>query len=261
MHAQIHRFAVVALSAIALLTTPSLGEADLVGLYQFNDSNNLGLDTSGNGNHATNVGASFTTAGYQNGAASFDGNDYLRSLIDVNPSVLPQMTWGAWAKPSVATPIRTVLTGDNGGFDRGINIDDRGGGQWSAFTGNGVIGTGGAPSTSEWTFLAVVYSEPTDTVVLYVDEQTRVASSNFGASNPFFDIGHNPDFGEFFVGAIDNVFVYDESFSPSQIADIRVNGFASAVPEPSSSALLGMGLVAGLGLWRRRRTSHSMPTA
>ncbi|EAZ88407.1 hypothetical protein [Crocosphaera chwakensis] len=65
-----------------------------------NDQNNLGIDTSGSGNNATNFGALFESQGYEGGAATFSGGAYLQSTIDPNPSVLPQMTWGAWVKPT-----------------------------------------------------------------------------------------------------------------------------------------------------------------
>ncbi len=205
---------------------PTAPSEALIGLYQFNDPNNLGKDTSGNNNDAINLGATFTASGFQEGAAFLDSGAFLRSPIDVNPSVLPQLTWGAWARPSATNPIRTVLSGDNGGFDRSITIDSRGGStSWSAFTGSGVLGSGVTPSTSDWTFLAATYNQSTNSLIFYVDGQSFPTTSSFGPSFPFFDIGHNPGFGELFNGAIDNVFVYDEVLSPSQIASIRANGF------------------------------------
>jgi hypothetical protein len=110
-----------------------------------------------------------------------------------------------------------------------------------------------APSTTDWTFLAAVYNQPTNSLTFYVNAQSFTATSSFGPSNSFFDIGHNPGFGEFFNGSIDNVFVYDEALSSSQIAEIRANGFATAVPEPSPIVLVGLGLTIGLIIPAGRR--------
>ena len=213
--------------------------AELIGLYRFDNPSDLGLDTSGKGNNATNFGATSTT-GFQGGAAYLDGSTYLRSPIDVSTATLPLMTWGAWAKPDGTQPIKTVLTGDNGSFDRGMTIDARGGGAvaWSTFNGAGVVSSGVSPSTSAWTFLAAVYDQSLSTMTFYVNDQSVVISTAFGDSHTFFDMGHNPDFGEFFYGSLDNVFVYDQALTSLEIAAIRTNGFPlNAVPEIDPGSL------------------------
>lgn len=246
-------------AAAVFLVVPPTANAALIGLYQFNDSGDLGLDTSGSNNHATNNGATYTSSGFQDGAATFNGLTYLRSLIDVNSSVMPQMTWGAWVKPSDTTPIRTVLSSDNGAFDRTINIDSRGGStSWSAFTGSAVFGSGVTPSTADWTFLAAVYDQSISSLVFYVDNQAFSTTASFGASNAFFDIGHNPGFNEYFIGAIDNVFVYDQALSGTSIATLRATGFPTpSVPEPSTLALAGLSLAVGARMRAKRRRARS----
>jgi hypothetical protein len=238
---------------VALALGAAEAKAELIALYQFNDSSNLGKDTSGYNNNATNNGAVYTSSGYQNGAASFDGTySYLRAPVNPNPTVLPSMTWGAWVKPSATNPIRTVLSADNGGFDRDINIDNRGGSTWSVFTGNGVYGSGVNPSSSEWVFLAAVYYEPTNSLTFYVNDKTFSTTTNFNSSFNYFDIGHNPGFGEYFSGSIDNVFVYNEALSSTQIASIQSSGFP--VPEPSAAVLTGLGLsIIGFASRTRKR--------
>ena len=242
------------LAALALLsfaTSPT--RAGLVALYQFNDPNNLGLDTSGNNNNATNMGQATGATGYQGGAASFVGAVGLQSPVNVDPSVMPQMTWGAWVMPTATDPIRAVLSSDNGGFDRGIDIDSRGGStSWSAFTGSGVLGSGVTPSTTAWTFLAAVYDQSSNSLTFYVNGQSFTTTTSFGGSQPIFDIGNNPSFGEYYNGLIDNVFVYNQALTADQIATIRAKGFPSAVPEPSSLTLLGIAAVCLAGVARRR---------
>lgn len=244
------------LTAVVIGITAMPARADLIGLYQFNDPTNLGKDTSGNNNNATNNGATFTISGYQNGGAFFDGTTgFLRSPINVDVTALPQLTWGAWAQPLATNGNRAVLSSDNGDYDRDIDIDTRTGGQWSTFNGNGAVSSGVTPSTSAFTFLAAVYNQNANSLIFYVDGQSVSSATSFGSSHTFFDIGHNPDFGEFFNGTIDNVFVYNQALTANDIATIRANGFPTpaAVPEPGSVALLvGVALVGGHLLSRRR---------
>ena len=253
----------IAASAMLFLSGTTLpAQAGLIALYQFDDSSNLGKDTSGNNHDATNNGAAFTSSGYQGGAAYFNGASYLRVAIDANTTVLPQMTWGAWVKFDVGgtTPTRQILSTDNGSFDRSLGIDTRGGGgtTLSAFTGGGVLGSGVAPSTSQWTVVAATYDQSIHSMTFYVNGQSSTVTTSFDSSQTFFDIGHNPQVGEFFNGEIDNVFVYDKALTAGEIATIQTNGISAPapVPEPSSFALLGLG---GLGLAiraiKRRRAS------
>lgn len=246
-------------AVVAFNCSVSDASAKLVALYQFNDQDNLGLDTSGESHDATNNGTTYTGDGFQDGAAVFNGSSYLRSTaLNPNPASSPQLTWGAWVKPNLTNPNRTVISADNGSFDRTISIDSRGGTiSWSAFTntGSSVFGSGITPSTSSWVFLAAVYQEPTDSLVFYVNGSRFVTTSNFGVSNTFFDIGHNPGFAEYFSGSIDNVFVYDEALSVDAISDIYMNGYPAASPEPATAVLMGMGVMFCMSRYSRKRTS------
>ncbi len=238
---------------LAATALPQTADAALIALYQFDDATNLGLDTSGRGNHATNQGAAFTAQGYQGGAASFNFAAWLSAPIDVNRVALPQMTWGAWVRPNVGGGnIQPVLSNDDGGFDRQIGLDNRGGvSSWSTFTGSNVLNPGVAPSTSDWTFLAVVYDQNQYSMTFYVNGQAFSTATNFGGSPASFAIGKSAAFPNYFSGVIDNVFVYDEALSSTQVATLRANGFPSAqapaVPEPATWAMMvcGFGLVGG----------------
>jgi hypothetical protein len=161
--------------------------------------------------------------------------------FDPNPTALPSMTWGAWVKPSATNPIRTVLSADDSGYNRDSNIGNRGGSTWSVFTGSSVIGSDVTPSTSGWTFLAASYDQSSRTMIFYVNvTSTTITNTSFGSSFGYFDIGHNPDYGEYFNGSIDNVFVYNQALTSTQIAAIQSSGFP--VPEPSTGVLTGVGL-------------------
>ena len=237
------------------LVLPTLGaHAGLRAFHTFEDSFS---DVSGNDLVVTPGGStpSFVD-GYEGKAASFNGSDsFLRVALDVNPSAMPRMTWGAWVAPVDASPIRQVLSHDDAGFDRSIGIDSRGGSGsgYAAFNGSGVSRVGAAPALDRWTFLAARYDESTAAMTFWVDDASVSLTSQFGSGNTFFRIGSNPGFGEYFAGRIDNVFVFDEALSDAQIASIRAGGAAAImpVPEPEAYALM----LAGLGLigWQVRR--------
>ncbi len=242
--------ALILLSALAAV--PAFG--GLIGYYQF--EGNL-LDSSGHGNHGTWVGGAPAelAPGYSGQAYYFDVVGGTISIpIDINPAVLPQVTFGGWVHADVVdTLIRGIISNDDGDYDRTLDMDDRADGttRWCAFNGTGVTCTGRVIGNS-WTFLALRYDAASETASLTVDGMTSTFSATPGSSiETTTRIGRNPHFDDPFVGMIDNVFFYDEYLSDLQIIDLRNNGVATGVPEPATFALIGAALV-GLALLRRR---------
>lgn len=237
----------VALAAVGLLAVTCTAHADLLAYFPFDTS--TPSDASGNGVAISNFGATWTSSGYSGGAFSFDGvDDFMRAELDINTAALPQLTMGAWVRPSVGSAIRQVISHDDSNFDRSLGIDTRGGGgtTWSAFTGSGVTSSGQDITLDEWVFLAVVYDQPAGTLRLHVGATNSSATTNFNEGWTFTYIGDNPSFTEHFGGLIDEVFFFNQALTVEQVEDIRLNG----VPSPGALGVLSL---AGLAASRRRR--------
>lgn len=181
-------------------------------------------DGSGNGRHGTLNGAVPTTDrfGRANGAMAFNGKAWIELPIDINPGALPQLSFTAWVRADEASPVRQVMSHDNGGYDRSLGIDYRGGGNgWSVFTGSSSVLGVQPVEIGRWTFVAGVWDQAARKVRLHVDERTFEKSGESGGGHAAMSLGRNPSYGEYLVGAMDDVRLYSRVLSPGEIATLR----------------------------------------
>jgi acyl-CoA thioesterase I len=216
------------------LHTPTANS--LVALYTFDDGSARDLSASTNrmcvGLGTPQVGP----GGFEGGGLFLDGLSYMRADAPIHPSVHPALTIGAWVKANATAVGVTLLSQDNGGFDRTIAIDNRGGSTgWSAFAGpggglNGSGVLGSLPATPGiWQFVACVYNSASQNVRLYVDGQVIQSAGN-PQSNAYSNLflGKEPFCGGTSCtlnGAVDNVFVLSEALSNARLDEIRLGGF------------------------------------
>ena len=196
------------------------------------------------------------TSGYVGQGYAFNGtNSYISIGLDINPSLLPNLTMGAWVKADVGNPVRQVISHDNGGFDRSLGIDNRGGGTgWSAFAGTGSVLGFDPVQLDDWTFIAVVYEQAASLVTLYVDGTTYSKTGSLSGGATTTRIGASIGFSEYFDGVIDEVFFFSDALSTTELDDIRTNG---VLPAPTPAAAPAVPLLLAPGLlalaWHRRR--------
>ncbi len=219
----------------------------LIGLYTFDNEGNPQQDESTHLNHITGTAG---TDPVWNGSAGFNGTgaydysgDRLTAGININPDVMPKMTWGAWVRTDTLVAGQyKVLGHDDGAWDRTIGLDSRNPAsfRYTTFTGiaNGsgpLEGTPGPANTTDWAFIAATYDQTTLTTTMYVDIDAATTAdplvavtelAGFGGGNGTMAIGgiSPANANEAWDGAIDQVFLYKDVLTPAKITAIRDRG-------------------------------------
>jgi len=209
---------------VVLTPTKMVSLPPLLALFPFNGD---AKDSSGNNRHSTAYNVTLVEGVEKGQAYFFNGStSSIRVPLNINPSCYPRLTMGAWVKPSSTNPIRQVLSCDNGGYDRSLDIDYRGGSSgWSAFCGDGGVLGSLFAAPQYWILVAVVYDQPAGTVKLYAGGHYPLSKAgHLGEGTSEVSIGKNPIFGEFFHGAIDNVFFFADALTEEQIKFIQYFG-------------------------------------
>ncbi|HKB06390.1 MAG TPA: LamG-like jellyroll fold domain-containing protein, partial [Gemmataceae bacterium] len=210
-------------------------------------------DLSGNANHGTIAGATWTSGGRYGGALSFDGADDMITIPDANSLDLTTgFTLEAWVQSAVAQPGWTTILfkerpGDGtyalfGHMDNGLP-----GTGFNTATGDFLVSSSTALAVDAWTHLAATYDGTTLTV--YRNGQvagTRAASGLITTSNDPVRIGGNSIFGEYFHGLIDEVQIHDHARTAAEIqqdmntpleVDTTPPAVLSVVPVPNATGV------------------------
>ncbi len=248
---QVGAFAATATVASTDPTTPSLAldlgatvlGTSLLAVYTFDDPANPLKDDSGQDRALQTVEGvepSYEAdGGVVGGAYFFDGSQRLVSPVNIRFDATPYVTMGAWVKPSLVDSGFRKVIGNDAGWSRVLGLDPResNGFRYTAFTGSGVFDQPSpAPvNTEDWTFLAVSYAQPLNTMALYVDLEAEATPGAFAAFTGAATVNTgttatslgslapaNP--GEGWQGHIDTVFFVKGKLEEEAVKAIRDGG-------------------------------------
>ena len=200
------------------------GAPGLVAAYSFDEgSGTVAADASGTGNNGTVTGATWTAAGKNGGALSFDGVNDLVSRADNATLDVTRITIEAWVNPSALSGWRTVVLKEGTdalGYALYAHDDSprpaayintgQAGDRWS----EGVT----ALPLNTWTHLATTYDGAT--LRLYVNGvqvRSRAYTGNIVNRAGPLSIGGNNVWGEWFSGLLDDVRIYNRALTLAEI--------------------------------------------
>jgi hypothetical protein len=196
----------------------------LVAAYAFAENTGTSTaDSSGNNNTGTLSNATWTSAGHDGSALSFNGSSNRVNVADSNSLDLTTgMTAEAWVFPTTLSGWRTVVMKEAaGGLAYALYAHDNAPtpAAYVNFGGTDirVAGTSALPLNT-WSHLAVTYDGTT--LRLYVNGAqvgSRAATGSIRATTAALRIGGNAVWGEWFAGRIDDVRIYNRARTATEI--------------------------------------------
>jgi hypothetical protein len=151
----------------------------------------------------------------------FDGTDDALSVaVDINPATTPNLTVvTVFASATNATTLRKVYSNDDGGYDRTAGLDNRAGTNYAIYAGSGVrdfftLSANTAYQTTDaWT--------PTQFTgrVNGRNVTTQPVTATTGLSR--LTIGSNPTYGEYWMGPIAEILVYNRLLSAAEQSQVE----------------------------------------
>jgi len=198
--------------------------AGFIAWYPAEDNAN---DQQGTNHGTLQNGANFA-AGFIGRAFNFDGvDDYVQTMLDAQPSALPNTTWEAWVYPTRVNhnTRQSIFSTDDGGFDRAVTIEADSV-NFGVFTGTDVWQPV-AVTLNQWQHIAVVYTP--SGIEFYKDgvKYTHAGAPTGQATANRFHIGRNPSAaGEYYEGLVDEIGIYNRALTQAEIQTVVTAGSA-----------------------------------
>ncbi len=192
----------------------------LIGFWPFNGNAD---DLSVNNNNGIVNGATLVSDrfGNNNRAYYFDGNDYISIPHSTTLNMQDSLSFSVWVKPETLSGTRMVFGKSNYATKTNylLRIKPSGYIQWEY---NGYTDTDSIPlQINTWSHIVVTASGPGQVKRVYINNQlvkeTLTSSGPFGIITNPFTIGYASYGNEYFIGAIDDIRMYNKVLSVSEI--------------------------------------------
>ncbi|MBI3466480.1 MAG: hypothetical protein HY000_25990 [Planctomycetes bacterium] len=220
--------------------------AALVAAYAFDEGAGATVsDVSGQGNHGTITGPTWTPSGRFGGALSFDGVNDLITIADADSLDLTTgMTLEAWVNPSAVTrKWRDVIYKGSDIYFLEATSTNSNRSAGGAKVGASLLSTyGTAPlAVNTWSHLALTFDGASLRLYLNgIEVSSAPRTGSIQTSTNPVQIGGDSLYGQFFAGLIDEVRIYDGALTPAEIQNDMNTGVLSAPDEiPPEVSLTG----------------------
>ncbi|MEK7618190.1 MAG: LamG domain-containing protein, partial [Patescibacteria group bacterium] len=225
-------------------------ENGLVGYWPFNEGRGVqASDSSNSGNTGTLTGGVSWTDGKRGKALSFNGTTgYVSTSLQISPAQYTSLTMSAWVYPTAQSGLgdtfKSILNGDDGGYDRGFGIRTSHG-NYEVQVGDTSWNTGVAYSTNAWDHIVVVYTASQISIYKNGTATNYGSGGTFGASTQGLLIAEDTACGTcYFAGKIDDVRIYNRALSATGIQTLYKQNEATANTNTNSRITSGL-----VGLW------------
>jgi chitodextrinase len=194
----------------------------LIAAYSFNEATGTTTaDGSTNGNTGTLTGSAAWTTGKYGSAVSYNGTTSYVSVSNAFDISTVPFTIAAWVNPTNYSDYRKIFSKRDSWTSSGMRVDltlYTSSGRVTLEQPNSLLQFSYAPPVGTWTHIAVVArSTGTDLYVNGSLQETTGAFTPGTSSSAAVRIGRAGDGQDPFLGAIDNLRIYNRSLSASEI--------------------------------------------
>jgi hypothetical protein len=208
--------------------------AGLVAYWPFNDAATLGNDPAGGTVLTSNGGAAYTASGKFGGAVTLNGtSQFLSGTVNNLPTGNSAYTQSAWIKPTLLGG-RGIVGWGNFGATRQVNalrLFDSGNGFRHYWWGADLDATGLTTTLNNgsWHHVATTWDGTTRRIFLNGVQVAQDTPGANGATAANFRIGSTNN-GEFFSGAIDDVALYNNALTATEVQSLASGASPLAGP-------------------------------
>lgn len=245
--------------AVQLFLTAQV-QAALIGQWNFEEgSGATAIDSSGNGLNGAISNATYVTGRDGGYALDFNGSNSFVEVADNSLLDSSEVAISFWfnSRSNQVAHADFLDKGHGSGtnpYHAGFAVQyNSNATDFSAFYGNGSYFEGAGSSQGyldqEWHHVVANLGGPQ--IELYIDgvlENTVAANGSILANGANLYFGRHKALGRYYNGLLDDIQIYDSALSQSEVSQIY-NG--TAVSNPTTPLLLGLGLLGLLGIRQR----------